>query len=216
MRIGEGSLHQRLKDTSTAHRYKRLANTFYTDILFAKENSRLGRKCAQVYNSAYCDFVFFVPLPTSQSGDLTDSFYQFVESIGVPDILVTDDAPSLTGVGTSFVKACRQLHMQRRVCLPHYHRANRADVTIRELKKLWKKWMIHKRVPKCIWNFGLVYAGEILTRMIRRYDLRSVYQLVLEETSDISKRIEFGLYDYVWFLHTPTNDVLDNTAQIGL
>ena len=49
-------------------------------------------------------------VPTSQSGDLTDSLYQFVEAVGVPDVLVTDDAPSLTGVGTCFVKACRQLH----------------------------------------------------------------------------------------------------------
>ena len=70
-----------------------------------------------------------VSLPTSQSGDLTDSLYKFVEAVGVPDVLVTDDAPSLTGVGTCFVKACRQLHIQRRVCLPHDHRANRAEVT---------------------------------------------------------------------------------------
>ena len=75
--------------------------------------------------------------------------------------------------------------------------------------------MIHKRVPKCIWNFGYVHAGELLTRMVRRYDLRSGYQVVLGGTPDISKWIEFGLYDYVWFLHTPTNDMLDETAQIG-
>ena len=41
----------------------------------------------------YCDFVFVVPLPTSQSGDLTDSLYQFVESVGVPDTLVTQMKP---------------------------------------------------------------------------------------------------------------------------
>ena len=139
-----------------------------------------------------------------------------MEAVVVPDVLVPDDAPSLTGIGTPFVKACRQLHIIRRVCLPHDHRANRAEVTIRELKKLWKKWMIHRHVPKCIWNFGLVHARELLTRMIRRYDVRSGYQVVLGETPDISKWIEFGFYDYVWFLHTPTNDMLDNTTQIGL
>ena len=32
---------------------------------------------------------------------------------------------------------------------------------------------------------------------------------------DISKWIEFGFYDYVWILHTPTNDMLDQTTQIG-
>ena len=41
IRTGEGSLHQRFKDTSTAQRYKRLATTFYTDTLFAKEYSSL-------------------------------------------------------------------------------------------------------------------------------------------------------------------------------
>ena len=73
-------------------------------------------------------------MPTSEPGDLTDSLYQFVEAVGVPDVLVTDDAPSLTGVRTCFVKACQQLHIQRRVCLPHAHRENRVKVTIRELK----------------------------------------------------------------------------------
>ena len=96
MRTGEESLHQRFKDTSTSSRYKRLATTFYTDTLFAKEYSSLGHKCAQVYTNAHCDFVFVVPKPTSQSGDLTDSLYEFVETVGVPDTLTMADAPSLT------------------------------------------------------------------------------------------------------------------------
>ena len=192
-----------------------MATTFYTDTLFAKEYSSLGHKCAQVYTNAHCDFVVVIPLPTSQSGDLTDSLYQFVEAVRVPDVLVTNVAPSLIGVGTSFVKACRQLHIMRRVCLPHDHCANCAEVTIRELKKLWKKRMIHRNVPKCIKSFGLVFSGELLTRMVWRYDFRLGYQVVLGETPDISKWIEFGFYDYVWFLHIPTNDMLDDTAQIG-
>ena len=76
-----------------------------------------------------------VSLPTSDSSDLTDSLYQFVEAVGVPDVLVTDDAPSLTGVHTCFAKACRQLRINKRVCPPHDHRTNRAEVTIREIKR---------------------------------------------------------------------------------
>ena len=38
---------------------------------------------------------------------------------------------------------------------------------------------------------------------------------MLGETPDISKWIEFEFYDYVRFLYTPTNDMLDETAQIG-
>ena len=131
VRTGEGPIHHRFKKTLMAHRYKRLATTFYTDTLFEKENSSLDYEVAQVYTNAHCDFVYVVPLPSSESGDLTDSLYQFFEAVGVSDVLVTDDAPSLTGVHTCFVKACRQLHIQRRVCLPHDHRANRAEVTIR-------------------------------------------------------------------------------------
>jgi hypothetical protein len=53
IRTGEGSIHQRFKDTSTMHRHKRLATTFYSDTLFAKEYSSLGHKCTQVYTNAY-------------------------------------------------------------------------------------------------------------------------------------------------------------------
>ena len=48
VRTGEGSIHQRFKDTSMAHRYKRLATTFYTHTLFAKEYSCIEHKVAQV------------------------------------------------------------------------------------------------------------------------------------------------------------------------
>ena len=67
VRTGEGSIHQRFKDTLMAHRYKRLAITFYTDTLFAKEYSCTDHKVALAYANAFCDFVFVVPLPTSQS-----------------------------------------------------------------------------------------------------------------------------------------------------
>ena len=55
VRTGEGSIHQRFKDTSMAHRYKMLTTTFYTDTLFTKEYSSLGHKVAQVYTNAHCD-----------------------------------------------------------------------------------------------------------------------------------------------------------------
>ena len=69
-----------------------------------------------MYTNAHCDFVYVVPLPTSNSSDLTDSLYQFVEAVGVLDVLVTDDAPSLTGVHNCFVKACRASYTE--TCLP--------------------------------------------------------------------------------------------------
>jgi hypothetical protein len=51
--------------------------------------------------------------------------------------------------------------------------------------------MQKKNVYSRLWDYGLVYEGELLTRMSRGDDSRSGYEQVTGETPDISEWLDF-------------------------
>ena len=54
------------------------------------------------------------------------------------------------------------------------------------LAKRWKLRMTKKKVPKRLWDFGLVYESELLSQMARGDDHRTGYKVVTGQTLDIS------------------------------
>ena len=76
--------------------------------------------------------------------------------------------------------------------------------------------MRKKRVPKRLWDFGLVYKSELLTRMSRGSDKHSGYEEVTGDTPDISEWLDFEFYDLVWWLDRPNKpDVTDTTRRLA-
>ena len=61
-----------------------------------------------------------------------------------------------------------------------------AEREIGFLAKQWKLRMQNKRVPKRLWDFGLVVEREILTRMARGKDRHTGYEEVTGQTAEIS------------------------------
>jgi hypothetical protein len=53
--------------------------------------------------------------------------------------------------------------------------------------KCWKLWMQKKNVYSQLWDCGLVYEDELLTRMSCGDDGRSGYEQVTGKTPDISE-----------------------------
>ena len=51
--------------------------------------------------------------------------------------------------------------------------------------------MHKKKVPERLWDFGLVYESELLSRMTRGRDRRIGYEKVTVDTADISEWIEY-------------------------
>ena len=55
--------------------------------------------------------------------------------------------------------------------------------------------MTKKKVPKRLWDFGLVYESELLSRMARGDDRRTGYEVVTGQTPDISEWLDFEFYE---------------------
>ena len=76
--------------------------------------------------------------------------------------------------------------------------------------------MTKKKVPKRLWDFGLIYEAELLSRMARGDDRRTGYELVTGQTADISEWLDFEFYDLVWWLDQPTKpDFTDYTRRLA-
>ena len=90
-------------------------------------------------------------------------------------------------------------------CGPYHQLKNRAEDSIRELKRKWKRHMIKSRAPKRVWDFGMVYESEILSRISRGHDGRTFMERITGDTLDISEWTDFEFYDLCWYWDTPND-----------
>ena len=96
--------------------------------------------------------------------DAGQSLVDFTDDVGIPERLVMDGAGEFTGKVKKFMKEERrmwiQLHTSKQVRKNQNHTA---ECNIGFLAKRWKLRMQKKRVPKWLWDFGLVVESKILT-----------------------------------------------------
>ena len=64
-----------------------------------------------------------------------DALKEFAQDFGIPDRLYSDGSKEQTKADTDFVKTAQKLHIELRVTEPERPEQNRAEGTIREVKK---------------------------------------------------------------------------------
>jgi hypothetical protein len=124
-----------------------------------------------------------------------DALNEFTQDYGIMNCLYSDGSREQTGAKTTFVKTAKKMHIELCVSEPQQPEQNRAEGTICELKKRWFRIMHQKSVPKRVWDFGLVYASEIMQRFsntIYRLQGRTPLEELTGETPDISEYLDFG------------------------
>jgi Reverse transcriptase (RNA-dependent DNA polymerase) len=191
----------------------RLKGTWYADTLLSKVKSKLGNTCANVYTQGK----FTRAIPMTSRKDAGKSLIDFTDDVGIPERLVTDGATEFTGRHTEFVKEARRmriiLHTTEQGRKNQNHAAERE---IGFLAKRWKLRMTKKKVPRRLWDFGLVYESELLSRMARGSDRRTGYEEVTGQTPDISEWLDFEFYDLVWWLDRPVKpNFTDYTRRLA-
>ena len=65
--------------------------------------------------------------------------------------------------------------------------------------------MIKCIAPKRVWDFGMVYESEILSRISRGHDGRTGMERITGDTVDISEWTDFEFYDLCWYWDTPND-----------
>jgi hypothetical protein len=79
---------------------------------------------------------------------------------------------------------------------------------IGELKRRWKHHMVVRNVPSRLWDYGLRYEAEIMSRTARGPEGRTGIERITGDSVDISEWLDFKFYDVVWYWHgeDPTSE----------
>jgi hypothetical protein len=126
-------------------------------------------------------------VPMTSRKDAGKSLVDFTDDVGIPERLITDGATEFTGQHTEFVKEARRMRIMLHTteqCRKNQNHA--AEREIGFLAKRWKLRMTKQKVPKRLWDCGLVYESKLLSRMARGSNQRTGYEEVTGQTPDIS------------------------------
>ena len=177
---------------------KRLNNKFATDTLYATTKSLNQNICAQVY-SHKGGFAVTYPIRDSTGKTLGQTLADFAHDFGIPEILVFDGAMAQQGKNTLFMKNVRKYYIKHHISNPRRPNENPAESAIREIKKRWFRIMVKRRVPRRLWDYGLVWICETgnLTVSSSRYgNGRTPIEFITGETPDIIEYLDFSFYDW--------------------
>ena len=166
------------------------------DTLIAGIKSITQKTVANVFTQG--KYIAVYPMLTKANAG--NSLVDFTDEVGIPQVLMTDLASEFSGQHTDFVKHCRRMRIQ----LNHkekgrYNQNHAAEREIGFLSERWRLRMAKKSVPRRLWDFGLVYEAELLSRLSRGRDGRTGYEEVFGQTPNIAEYLDFEFYDLVWW-----------------
>ena len=177
----------------------RIRSTIYTDTMDGQHKSLDGNKYAQVFAT---DFHFSAVYPMESKGMAGDALKQFIADFGVPDQIICDGSKEQTKRGTTFMEQVRKHHIDLHTTEPGRYNQSKVEGVIRELRKSWFRTMHCKRVPKRLWDYGLMWVSEVRVRTSSdAMDLkgRTPLERITGDTVDISEYLDFGFYDWCWY-----------------
>jgi hypothetical protein len=191
---------------------KRLNSHFYCDSLIAKTKSLRGNNGAQVYTNGKFTSVY----PWRLKSEVGQTLNDFCADVGIPEQLTGDLAAEQTGPNTDFMAAVRHYRIKMHWAEKGRHNQNHhAEREIGILKERWKQRMTQKSVPKRLWDYGLVYEGEILSRISRGNDGRTGYEELTGNTPDIAEWLDFEFYDLVWCYYKTDGDIGEPVQRLA-
>jgi hypothetical protein len=144
------------------------------------------------------DFTKFYPM--KKKSDASDTVIMFMQDIGIPSELHSDDAKELTL--SKMGDLTRQFWIKTTQSEPYSPWQVRAELCIKEVKKAVRHTMLKTRAPKRLWDFCTTYQCELRCLIAHPHPKLqgwTPYEIVTGRTPDISEYLDYGWYDTIWY-----------------
>ena len=204
VRSAIGPLTRRYRTDLLQLHHRRLNTTIWTDTMFSKTKSLKGNTCCQIFTDG-CGFIHAVPMKSKREAGR--ALRSFIHDFGIPKTMSFDGSKEQTGPGTEFQKLLIHYHIKDHTSEPETPNQNRAEDSIREIKRRWKRRIMKRRVPKRVWDFAVTWEAEILSRMCRHNNDYTGFERLTGDTVDISEWLDFEFYDICWYWEVPNSEV---------
>jgi hypothetical protein len=186
--------------TQMAHlRYPRLHGTFYADIMEPKVKSIDSHKYAHVIGNGRG---FTKVYPMERKNESIHSLDEFVKKVGVPETLICDNDTTMEG-WSEWRKRIRKYNINPQYTEPYSPFQNKAELDIRELKRMIRRFQDKSKSPKRLWNYLAILCAKIRSFTAgTNPDLngRCAFEQVLGWTPDISTYVMHEWFEVVGYL----------------
>ena len=188
---------KRLKHTAYQLKHRRLRSSVYTNMMFLETKSLSHNNCTQVFSTDF-NLVAFYPL--RKKSNAYQALEQSVFDYGIFHTIIPDNANELTE--GEFKKSAQKFGSQICRIEAFTPNQNKAEATICELKRSFRRAMRRTNAPAVLWDHCLQLMAEI-----RRHTALDIFSLngetlqtmVTGETAHISHLVEHSWYDFVWY-----------------
>jgi hypothetical protein len=190
-------IDRRYRTKNLSLKYNTLHYRFTSDTFFSSTPSILRNTCAQLFMS---DFGFGKICPQRLKSEAGASLQEFLQDVGIPRHLHTDNAKEMT-LGT-WARVCKDAGIKTTTTEAHSPWQNRTEVEIRELKRHVRRLMERTNSPRPLWDFCSMYIMDLRNRLVRplsQLQGRTPYELLTGNTPDISEFLEYEWYQPVWY-----------------
>ncbi|KAI2509777.1 hypothetical protein MHU86_4630 [Fragilaria crotonensis] len=126
----------------------------------------------------------------------------FVKKVGIPEVLLCDNDATMEGWG-EWKKRIRKYSIDPKYTEPYSPFQNKAELDIRELKRMIRRFQDKTRSPRRLWNYLVNLCARIRSFVAGTHpDLqgRSAFEQVHGWTPDISLYVMHGWYEVISYL----------------
>ncbi len=191
--VTKENLSRRFRTRQAQLQYRHLRTNVFSDTMFSEVKSIRSNTCAQVFVT---DETYSRVYPMKTKADAFVALNSFVQSVGIPKMLITDNAREEYDAEWERVRKKYLIH--QRVTEPYSPWQNKAELEIRELKGHFRRVMYKTQAPERLWCYCFEYVSDIRSFTARpRLDDRTPYENLTGETPDISEYIEFEFHGWV-------------------
>jgi len=142
-----------------------------------------------------------------------DKLNDFVQEIGIPEVLVTDNSGEQSGA--DWEKTRKFYLINQRFTEPYSPWQNRAEREIQETKKHFRRIMHRNRVPERLWTYGMQYTSDLRVHLaLDSLNGRTPMEITCGDTPDISELLYFQFYQPVKYLD-PAVKFPDDKEKLG-
>ena len=186
--------------TQMAHlRYPRLRGMFYADIMEPKVKSLESHRYAHIIGNGQG---FSKAYPMERKNESIYALDDFVKKVGIPEILLCDNDATMEGWG-EWKKRVRKYSINPKYTEPYSPFQNKAELDIRELKRMVRRFQDKSRSPRRLWNYLVHICTNIRSFVAGTHpDLqgRTAFEHVYGWTPDVSLYVMHEWYEVVAFL----------------
>jgi len=173
--------------------------------MFSKIGTSLrGNTCAQIFTDGN-GAVFAYPMRSK--AEAGTQLFNLIQQVGIPNEIHRDgrlrwaEVPSLTRYAGN-----------TRSGEPNSPWQNRCENMIGVLSKKVKARRARRRIPKCVWDFHIVWQAQIYSRTVHK-DHSTPLEVLTEDTIDFSEWTEFEFYDLVGYWDDRENEARQSIGR---